>query len=76
LAYVEKYFNKFYDDNDKSGIAEKFVNFYKNITTVEMLGKQFDKMDDQSKEYKNIFEEKAALKEFAIQLGINPEKFE
>ena len=36
---------------------EKFVNFYKNISTVEMLGKQFDKMDDQSKEYKNIFEE-------------------
>ena len=76
LAYVETYFNKFYDDNGKSGIAEKFVNFYKNITTVEMLGKQFDKMDDQSKEYKNIFEEKAALKEFAIILGINPEKFE
>ena len=76
LAYVEKYFNKFYDDNGKPGIAEKFVNFYKNMTSVELLGKQFDKIDDQSQEYKNIFEEKAALKEFAIQLTINPEKFE
>ena len=76
LAYVETYFNKFYDDNGKSGIAEKFVNFYKNISTVEMLGKQFDKMDDQSEEYNSIFNEKAAIKDFAMELTINPDKFE
>ena len=76
LAYIEKYFNKFYDENGKPGITEKFVNFYKNITTVEILGKQFDKMDDQSEEYDSIFNEKAAIKDFAMELTINPDKFD
>jgi hypothetical protein len=76
LAYIEKYFNKYYDDNGKPGITEKFVNFYKNITTVEILGKQFDKMDDQSEEYDSIFNEKAAIKDFAMELTINPDKFD
>ena len=76
LAYIEKYFNKYYDDNGKPGITEKFVNFYKNITTVEILGKQHNKMDDQSEEYNSIFNEKAAIKDFAMELTINPDKFE
>lgn len=75
-GYIDKFYNKFYDDNGKPGITEKFVNFYKNITTVEMLGKQFDKMDDQSEEYNSIFNEKAAIKAFAMELGINPDKFD
>jgi hypothetical protein len=75
LAYIEKYFNKYYDDNGKPGITEKFVNFYKNITTVEILGKQFDKMDDQSEEYNSIFNEKAAIKKIAMEYKINPDQF-
>jgi hypothetical protein len=74
--YVENQFNKFYDENGKPAVTEKFVNFYKNITTVEVLGKQFDKMDQHSDEYNNIFEEKAALKNFAMELTINPDKFD
>jgi hypothetical protein len=75
-AYIEKLFNKFYDDNGKPVVTEKFVNFYKNITTVEVLGKQFDNMDQQAEEYNNIFNEKSALKEFAISLQISPDKFD
>ena len=74
LAYVENYYNKFDDDNGKPIVTEKFVNFYKNITTVEVLGKQFENMDVASQDY--IFDEKKALKDFAVSQGINPDKFD
>ena len=74
LAYVENYYNKFDDDNGKPIVTEKFVNFYKNITTVEVLGKQFENMDEASQDY--IFDEKKALKDFAVSQGINPDKFD
>jgi hypothetical protein len=76
LVYVEDFFNKFNDNNGKPVVTEKFVNFYKNITSVEILGKQFEKMDTQSDEYNSIFDEKEALKDFAMTLTINPEKFD
>ena len=57
-----------------TAVTEKFVNFYKNITTVEVLGKQFENMDVASQDY--IFDEKKALKDFAVSQGINPDKFD
>jgi hypothetical protein len=33
-------------------------------------------MDDQSEEYDSIFNEKAAIKDFAMELTINPDKFD
>lgn len=76
VSYVEKYFDKYYDDNGKPIVTDKLVNFYKTITTVEVLGKQFDKMDKQSDEYNSVFDEKKALKDFAMTLGITPDKFD
>ena len=75
LKYIEELYNNLYDENN-SLTKDKFVNFYKNITSVEVLGKQFETMDKLSSEYNHIFDEKGALKEFGLANGIRPEKFE
>lgn len=76
VSYIEKYFNKFYDDNGKPAVSEKLVSFYKNITSTDILGKIFDNIDKAEDEYNNVFVEKKVLKEFAISLTISPDKFD
>jgi hypothetical protein len=76
VLYIQKCFNTFSDVNGLTAVTEKFVNFYKNITTVEVLGKQFEKMDQTKDEYKNIFIERKGLKEFATALTIRPDNFD
>jgi len=76
ITYIENYFNKFYDDNGKPAVSEKFVSFYKNITSPDILGKIFENIDKAEDEYNTVFEEKKLLKEFAISLTISPDKFD
>lgn len=75
IAYIEKYYLKF-RENGKPAITEKFVDYYQKITSIDILGKQFKTIDKQSSEYKHIFLEKNALKQFAESWAkINPEVF-
>jgi len=73
--YIEQIYDNLYTEN-KPELIKKFTDFYKNITSVEILGKQFSTMDKLSLEYQNIFNEKKILKDFGMSNGIAAEKFE
>jgi len=73
--YIEQIYDNLYTEN-KPELIKKFTDFYKNITSVEILGKQFSTMDKLSPEYQNIFNEKKILKDFGMSNGIAVEKFE
>jgi hypothetical protein len=72
--YIEEEYNKLLQEN-KPQLIQKFVSFYKDITSVEILGKEFKNIDRQSSEYDNIFEEKRVIKEFGLANSIPAEKF-
>lgn len=72
--YIEDEYNNLLQEN-KPKLIEKFVNHYKNITSVEILGKEFRNIDRQSSEYDNIYEERRVLKQFGMANGIPAEKF-
>ena len=73
--YIEQIYNNLYTEN-KPDLVKKFTDFYKNITSVEVLGKQFSTIDKLSPEYQNVFNEKKILKDFGMSNGIAAEKFE
>lgn len=73
--YIEQIYNNLYTEN-KPDLIKKFTDFYKNITSVEVLGKQFSTMDKLSPEYQNVFNEKKILKDFGMSNGIAAEQFE
>ena len=72
--YIEEVYSNLYTEN-KPELIKQFTDFYKNITSVEVLGKQFSTMDKLSDEYKNIINEQNILKDFGMSNGIAGEKF-
>ena len=73
--YIEQIYDNLYTEN-KPELIKKFTDFYKNITSVEILGKQFSTMDKLSPEWQNVYDEKKILKDFGLSNGIAAEKFE
>jgi hypothetical protein len=68
VNFISTYFDKFYDANGKPVVKERIESFYNNITSIDVLGKIFENIDKESKDYANIFEEKRLLREFALSI--------
>ena len=75
VNYISNYYEKYFTEHGKPGIREKLINHYKNIESVEVLGKMVSSLDRESPEYKNIYKEKRIIKEFAMTNGIPSAEF-
>lgn len=69
-AYIKNLLDKMEKEKGKQAVSDMLLNFYRNITTIPVLGKIFENMDKELEEYRNIFEEKAKLKEYILTLGM------
>lgn len=76
VSFVEKKFDVFYETKGKEEVAKILLEHYDKLDTIEVLGKQFENIDTQSDEYRHIFNERKAIKDFALSLGIDPVRFE
>jgi len=61
-TYIKNLIDRKETEKGKEFVYQELLKFYKEITSVAVLGKVFDSMDKQKDEYKNIFEEKKILK--------------
>lgn len=76
IKFIEKLYDIYFEEKGKEEVTKMLVNFYNSLDTIEVLGKQFENIDHQSDEYRHIFNERRAIKEFALSNGIDPSRFD